>query len=60
VASTITDSTEELKIICKKLKKNNIAIDFVAIGDLSQPQIDKLTAMSEASRSDTSGELLIV
>jgi hypothetical protein len=35
VASTITEGIEELKIICKKLKKNSISLDLIGIGDLS-------------------------
>lgn len=52
VASTIVENVEELKIICKKLKKNNIALDIIAIGDLSQQQRDKLQAMSDAAKSE--------
>lgn len=43
---------EELKIICKKLKKNNISLDIVALGDLSEEQKQKLQVMNEASRSE--------
>ena len=38
VASSVTESIEELKLICKKLKKNDIALDLVALGDLSEKQ----------------------
>lgn len=43
---------EELKIICKKLKKNNISLDIIALGDLSEQQRQKLQAMNEASKSE--------
>jgi hypothetical protein len=33
---------EELRLICKKIKKNNIALDLIGIGDLSAGQREKL------------------
>ena len=51
VASTITESQEELKLICKKLKKNNITLDLIALGDLSEKQRDTLQAMHEAVKN---------
>ena len=59
VASTIAENVEELKIICKKLKKNNIALDVIAIGDLSQEQRDKLQAMSDAAKSEVNPSELV-
>jgi hypothetical protein len=53
VASTITENIEELKIICKKLKKNNIAVDFIALGDLSEAQREKLDVMNETVKGET-------
>ncbi len=43
---------EELKIVCKKLKKNNISLDLIALGDLSEQQRLKLEAMNESSKSE--------
>lgn len=52
MASTINDSSEELKIICKKLKKNNISLDIIAIGDLSDKQREILTDMNENVKNE--------
>ena len=60
VASTITDAPEELKIICKKLKKNNIALDLIAIGDLSDRQRETLQAMHETVKGAAECQLLVV
>eukprot|EP00919_Chromeraceae_sp_WS-2016_P017699 GHVR01042088.1.p1 GENE.GHVR01042088.1~~GHVR01042088.1.p1 ORF type:complete len:145 (-),score=2.90 GHVR01042088.1:39-473(-) len=38
VASSINDSLEELKILSKKLKKNSVSVDIMALGDLSANQ----------------------
>ena len=38
VASSISDSIEELKLVGKKLKKNGVALDLIALGDLSETQ----------------------
>ena len=38
VDSSISDSIEELKLVGKKLKKNGVALDLIALGDLSETQ----------------------
>ena len=60
MASTLNESVEELKLICKKLKKNNIALDLVALGDLSSQQKETLQAMHEAVKTDRTCELIYV
>jgi 26S proteasome regulatory subunit N10 len=42
IGSSIKEDTETLKILGKKLKKNNIAVDLVCFGDVSQEQRDKV------------------
>jgi hypothetical protein len=41
-----------LKIVCKKLKKNNISLDLIGIGDLSEQQREKMQVMNEAVKSE--------
>jgi 26S proteasome regulatory subunit N10 len=36
IGSTVAEDLETLKILGKKLKKNNIAVDLVCFGDVSQ------------------------
>lgn len=61
IASTISQSIEELKIIAKKLKKNNISLDLIAIGDLSEQQREKIQIIHDNVRSEVNNcELLFV
>ncbi len=60
MASTINDSPEELKLICKKLKKNNISLDIIAIGDLSDKQRETLAGMNENVKNEKTCELVFV
>ena len=59
-ASGINENTEEMKLICKKLKKNGIALDLIALGDLSQKQRDLLQVMNDSVKGDRTCELLFV
>ena len=45
VASTITDSLQELRLVCKKMKKNGIVLDLIGLGDLSDKQKEILQVM---------------
>ena len=60
MASTVSDGVEEIKIIGKKLKKNQIAIDIIGIGDVSQDQRDKLNALLEAVNQQDNSSIKIV
>jgi len=60
VASPISESIEELKLICKKLKKNDIALDLVALGDLSEKQKEILQVMHDTAKSERQCELVYV
>ena len=42
IGSTVQEDVETLKILGKKLKKNNIAVDLVCVGDVTQDQKDKV------------------
>ena len=42
IGSTVQEDVETLKILGKKLKKNNIAVDLVCFGDVTQDQKDKV------------------
>ena len=58
--SPIAEDTKDLIKLAKKMKKNNINIDFVAFGDLDPTTIFKLEAFNEnirgAGGSSSSGE----
>jgi len=41
IGSTITEDVETLKILAKKLKKNNVAVDLVVFGDVTEEQTAK-------------------
>ena len=41
IGSTIEEDVETLKILGKKLKKNQIAVDLVCFGDCSDEQKNK-------------------
>jgi 26S proteasome regulatory subunit N10 len=41
IGSTISEDVETLKILAKKLKKNNVAVDLVVFGDVSGEQTSK-------------------
>jgi len=36
IGSTIAEDVETLKILGKKMKKNNLAVDLICFGDVSE------------------------
>lgn len=53
--STIAEDQATLIKLAKKMKKNNIAIDFVAFGDLDPTTTSKLQAFNENIKSSNTG-----
>lgn len=54
--SPIGEDPKELVKLAKKMKKNNVAVDFVAFGDLESTTTAKLEAFHENIRGSASGE----
>ena len=42
IGSTIQEDSETLKILGKKLKKNNVSVDLICFGDVTEEQRNKV------------------
>jgi len=58
--SKIEDSEKDLVKLAKKMKKNNISIDFVAFGDLESETTQKLEAFNENVKGGDGSHLAII
>lgn len=58
--SPIPDDESGLVKLAKRMKKNNISVDFVAFGDLEPATTKKLEAFSEAVKSSEGSYLAII
>jgi len=58
--SPIEDSEKELVKLAKKMKKNNISIDFIAFGDLESETKQKLEAFNENVKGGDGSYLAII
>src|ERR1700761_991345 len=58
--SPIQDEKDKLVKLARRMKKNNTSIDVVAFGDLTDENIEKLTAFNEAVKGGDGSHLEIV
>ncbi|KAK8168552.1 hypothetical protein BKA80DRAFT_308285 [Phyllosticta citrichinensis] len=58
--STLPEDEKSLVKLAKRMKKNNINIDIVAFGDLSDENVKKLEAFNEAIKGGDGSSLTVV
>jgi 26S proteasome regulatory subunit N10 len=58
--SPIQDSEKDLVKLAKKMKKNNVSIDFIAFGDLESETKQKLEAFNENVKGGDGSHLAII
>ncbi|CAD6505505.1 BgTH12-00996 [Blumeria graminis f. sp. triticale] len=58
--SSIPEDEKTLIKLAKKMKKNNVSIDFVAFGDLDDENTKKLTAFNANVKSSDSSHIAII
>jgi len=58
--SPIPDNEKDLVKLAKKMKKNNVSIDFVAFGELDDDTTKKLTAFNEAVKGGDGSHVAII
>ena len=58
--SPIDDDQKDLVKLAKKMKKNNIAVDFIAFGDLESETTQKLEAFNENVKGGNGSHLAII
>ena len=58
--SPISDDEKTLVKLAKKMKKNNVSIDFVSFGELDEDITRKLTAFNENIKSGEGSHLAII
>lgn len=60
IGSTITEDVETLKILAKKLKKNNVAVDLVVFGDVTAEQVSKAETFVATLQNEDNSHALVV
>jgi len=60
ICSPIEEDEKTLVKLAKKMKKNNISIDFVVFGDIEEDNTKKLTAFNESVKSSDGSHLAII
>ncbi|KAH0538851.1 hypothetical protein FGG08_004568 [Glutinoglossum americanum] len=60
ICSPIEEDEKTLVKLAKKMKKNNISIDFVIFGDIEEDNTNKLTAFNENVKSGDGSHLAII
>ncbi|KAL8709267.1 MAG: hypothetical protein Q9220_006010 [cf. Caloplaca sp. 1 TL-2023] len=58
--SPIDESEKDLVRLAKRMKKNNISIDFIAFGDLEEENTKKLQAFNESIKGGDGSHLAII
>ncbi|KAL8951135.1 MAG: hypothetical protein Q9222_002879 [Ikaeria aurantiellina] len=58
--SPIGESEKDLVRLAKRMKKNNISIDFIAFGDLEEENTKKLQAFNESIKGGDGSHLAII
>ncbi|KTW28375.1 hypothetical protein T552_01636 [Pneumocystis carinii B80] len=60
VGSPVTEDEKTLVKLAKKMKKNNVSVDFVYFGEICDENTAKLNAFIEAINSDNNSHLAII
>ncbi|KAG4303753.1 hypothetical protein PORY_002836 [Pneumocystis oryctolagi] len=60
VGSPVLDDEKTLVKLAKKMKKNNVAVDFINFGEIYEENTSKLTAFIEAINSDDNSHLTTI
>ncbi|EGS23628.1 26S proteasome regulatory subunit-like protein [Thermochaetoides thermophila DSM 1495] len=60
VCSPIQESEKELTQLSKKMKKNNISVDFVLFGDMDEENQSKLEAFNKEINGNTESSHLVI
>ncbi|KAK7527793.1 uncharacterized protein IWZ02DRAFT_442550 [Phyllosticta citriasiana] len=58
--STLPEDEKSLVKLAKRMKKNNINVDIVAFGDLSEDNVKKLEAFNEAIKGGDGSSLTVI
>ncbi|CCJ28404.1 unnamed protein product [Pneumocystis jirovecii] len=60
VGSPVLEDEKTLVMLAKKMKKNNVAVDFINFGEIHEENTSKLTAFIEAINSDDNSHLTTI
>ncbi|KAG5437882.1 hypothetical protein PCANB_000597 [Pneumocystis canis] len=60
VGSPVLEDEQTLVKLAKKMKKNNVAVDFINFGEIHEENVSKLSAFIKAINSDDNSHLITI